>query len=156
MPDFAVQATIDSPGTTAFTINSPSAGYELEAGTIEEVATTWRKVSVDNPWAEGSYVVSAVRENESVPVSVWVRGASHQEMKQRLLKLTQAVGRPKWTFQLTLGSPAYNEYWTCQTSDYSLRTQREFLAATICLVKIQVVRLPTVRYVYSTGVEVKQ
>lgn len=151
----AVQVTIDSPGTTPFTLNNPAAGYQLEATSLEEVSTSWRRQEVQNPWAEGSYVVSAVRENQQVPISVYVRGASHQEMRQRLLTLQLAVSRPKWTLQLALGSPSYTEYWTCQTSDTVLRTQREFLHATTTVCKINVVRLPTVRYVYSTGTEVK-
>jgi hypothetical protein len=151
----AIQLTIDSPGTAAFTLNNLAAGYELEASTLEEIATTWRKQQVDNVWTEGSYTVSAVRENQSVPVSVWVRGATHQQMRQRLLVVQTAVGRPQWAARLTLGSPAYTEHWTCQTSDYVVRTQREFQHATMALLKINVVRLPTVRYVYSDGSEVK-
>lgn len=149
----AIQLTIDSPGTAAFTLNSPLDGYELEAGTLEEIATTWRKQMVDNVWTEGTYTVSAVRENQQVPVHVWVRGTTHQQMRQRLLKVQTAVGRPLWAARLVLGSPAYTEHWTCQTSDTVVRTQREFQHATVALLKINVVRLPTVRYVWANGTE---
>lgn len=151
MPDISVQATLTSPGTTAFTLNSPPA-YQLEAATIEEAGTTWRKQEVSNPWVEGSYVVSAVRENIVTPVNVWVRGSTTSELQQRVLTLTTAVGKPRWTLAWALEGLGWT--WTCQTSEYTIRTQREFIIAKIALVRIQVVRLPSVTYTYANGTSV--
>ncbi len=147
-PKLAVQATLVVPGFTNLALNTLP-GYELEGSSLDEVATSWRRNEVSNPWVEGTYTISAVRENQVVPVSVWVRGVSHQEMRQRQIELERRVAEPRWELQLSL--PGYTEYWTCQTSDTVVRTQREYLHAMHALVRIQVVRLPTVRYAFSTG-----
>lgn len=141
--DLVVQATLRGPYTD-LKLEDETKGYELEKSTREEQAVTWRKQEVTNPWVGGSYVVTAVPENVTEKLAVWVTGATHLQLQDRIAELTRRVSQPAFYLDWSLGG--VTDRWYCQYSDYSIRTSQEFLIATTALVSVSLSRLPqTVR-----------
>lgn len=126
--------------------------YQLHSDSFAESAVTWRKEDINAPWIEGSYTLSAVRENTSEPVSVWVRGSTHYEFRMNCEALVAAFSQTSYLFMKRIEDLV--EYWTCPSpADYSIQTQREFIHARIGVFKATVIRLPTIQIVPASADE---
>lgn len=146
MADFVVTCTLTVGGVT---LDLNAGAYQLEAGTRNEMGMTWRKEEVNNPFIEGSYLISAVRENVMETVNVYVRGIDHQAMDKAVQALLAAVENPRYT--IAYGHTGITETWSCQTAQYSVGTQREYQLVNLALVKLQIPRLPRVTRAYGDG-----
>lgn len=127
--------------------------YSLHAESFGESGTSWRKKDLNADWIEGSYTVSAVRENVTETVSVWVRGETHFEFRTKVEDLITCFSQLNYLFMKRIEDVA--EYWTCPSpADYTIRTQHEYIHARIGVFAAQVIRLPTVQIFPSTADEV--
>ena len=149
MADFYVGCTMVYGGAT---LDLNAAPYSLEASTRSELAMTWRKEEVTSPFIEGAYQVSAVRENVTEAVAVWVRTDSYMTMDKAVQDLLGVAERPFFT--MTFGHDGVTESWDCQTCQYSVITEQAYQMAKIALVKLQVPRLPRVTRSYADGTTV--
>lgn len=137
--DLQIQARLRG-GASDLYLENAAAGYELEKTTREERAVTFRRQEVTNPWVGGTYVVTAVPENVVEKLAVWVTGATHKQLEQRIYELTRRISASQFYVDWTLGNQT--ERWFCMTSDYTIRTQQEYMFATTALVSANVSRLP--------------
>lgn len=122
-------------------LNLESGPYSLEKATMEEVAVTWRKHEVDNPWVEGSFVTRAVRNNVVRPLNVWVSATNRAAYVAARDALVAVLEQLSFTWQF--GLDGVTTTWRCQMADYSIRQQHEFLHAHTALISAQVPTAPT-------------
>jgi hypothetical protein len=138
-------------------IQGPTGWFDLEDGdhyaihgeSFSSYAQTWRKREVNTEWIEGSFPVSAVRENVTEPLVVYVRGNTFGEGRIYRDKLIAAVEQLSWMLMVRFGDVA--DYWQCWASDYTVETQREFLHAMLAVVRVTVSRLPAKQTVDVTS-----
>ncbi len=139
MPLTGLSCTISAPGGAITLTSSP---YRLEAETRREQGVTKRKSEATNPFVEGTYVVSSVRENVAEQVSVYVKAADDSATYNAVKRLTDALDQI--VFTMTFAHGGMTETWTCFSADYTIGTQHEFQHAGLAVVRATVPRLPTV------------
>lgn len=127
-------------------------GYLLHADTRNARAVQWRKQTVENNWVEGSFDVSAVRQNIIENLWVWVYGSSHDDCERKITALTNVVSQQSfnatWLESTTTGTQT-QEVWSCSWSEFTVETQREYHYANMALVKINLNRRPRVTRTYT-------
>lgn len=116
--------------------------YDLHAETLSKVATTSKRRTVDNPHVEGTYTLSAHRENQKVPVFVWVEARTQAELDAAQRALTEAFDQMSFEIEWQLDDIV--ETWRCTGADYEIDTQQAFMHSKMSLVSAQVDRLPTI------------
>lgn len=114
--------------------------YRVGDGSFEEQTVTFRRKSATNEFLEGEYVISALRENVTVPLNVWVYGQSAYDLEARRKALTDLLSRP--TFQVRRSVDDATTVWNCYASDYTVSSTRPLLHARMCQVRAQLVRDP--------------
>lgn len=114
--------------------------YRLAGESFSQEQVTHRRTEVTNPHVEGTYVVNALRDNVTVPVSVWVTAASRAELIPALRSLCAAFDQVSFTAQLVVDG--YSQFWNCYASDYTVTASRELMHATRARVDIDLVRDP--------------
>lgn len=147
-----VTIVLDAPGLPALSLCDDHSVYRLEATTREERQVSFRKQEVTSPFVEGSYLITAVRENVVENVSLYVYGDSQVQMDQRLEAVLERLEVPR--YRMYWRSDGVEERWDCQAASYTVRTQREFQYAKMALVKAQIPRLPRITRTYNGGVQV--
>lgn len=125
--------------------------YAVHAESFAQVAQTWRKREVNSEWIEGSFPVSAVRENAQEALVVWVRGYSPADARAYRDKLVDALCQLSFMLMVRRGDVA--EYWQCFPSDYTIEQSREFQHAGVSIVRATVPRLPAPMVADATGDE---
>lgn len=140
MPDFPVSLTL-SNGGAGLQLNNRSAGYQLASETKATQNITWRKTEVSNPFVEGTYVTSALKENIVETVAVYCYGTTGAVLRQKVQDLIDAFSQITYTITWTLNGA--QERWTCMPADLQIGTQKEFQHAKMALVTASVPRLPT-------------
>lgn len=125
--------------------------FDLEATTFDSQSVTWRKQEATSPWVEGSFVTSAVREDVTENLSVYVYGESRSEHMRMRKALTDALGQ--LTYRILVRVEETAVYWDCEPADYSITTSREFLHATMCVVKAQIPRKPELETLLAASEE---
>lgn len=117
--------------------------YELAADTFSSVSVTHRRQEATNPFIEGSYTVNSLRENLSVPISVYIRGDTAAEFQSGVKRLCDAFDQS--TFEVRREIEGVVETWQCFSSDYTVNLQREFLHARMGRLDAQLVVHPGAR-----------
>ena len=121
--------------------------YRLEASTFGERSVSWRKREVSSEFVEGTFVVSAVRENVTETLAVWVKGESEFDLQTNLDKLCGALEQLSYRLMQRHGNSAV--YYDCTVADYTVTESREFKHAGIALVRASVPRHPQAEHVYA-------
>lgn len=132
-------------------LEDPDSGYEVHAESLGERSVTYRKTEASSPWVEGTFPISAVRDNVVESLSIYVRGDTTYEFKRRVQVLTDAI--EQLSYLLLVRIEDASEYWQCFPADYSIQTQHEYLHARLGVVRAQVPRLPAVTLAPATGDE---
>lgn len=114
--------------------------FRIEASSFGDSSATWRKREVTSDFAEGSYVVNAVRENINEALAVWCTGENYFLMETNIEKLTAALSQ--LSYQLLVRTNEASRYYDCTVADYTVTRQREYRHACIALVKANVPRHP--------------
>lgn len=125
--------------------------YELEKAFGDKKAVSFRKVEAANRWVEGSVPTSAVKENVSYPMSVYIGGADHAELDQAVRALEAALSQKTFTATVTEldnGLATVTTTYTCFAANYAVETTLEYRYATLALVKAEVPTLPSPVVVY--------
>lgn len=135
-----IDCTITAPSGT-LDLNNPGV-YKLHSEALGEKQVQHRKQVAKNPYVEGEYVVSSVRENVTEPVAVWVYGSTESLLRARITALTDAFDQIQ--YQLVFRHEDSTETWTCQTADYTITRGYELRHAKHALIRAQVPRRPTV------------
>jgi hypothetical protein len=121
-------------------LNLNSGVYRLAGDSFASESVSHRKTEVVNPYVEGSFVVNALRENITTPVSVWVTGSSRAELLAGVRALCAVFDQVAFSAQLVIDG--VTQVWSCFASDYTVTAQREFLHALRARVDVQLVRAP--------------
>lgn len=140
MANLAVSLVI-SDGVSGIQLNNRSAGYALAADARRERSITWRKTEATNPFVEGSYVTSAVKENITEQVAVYVYGSTALQCRNRVEALIAAYSQIRYSMTWTLEGA--EEVWACMPADVQIGTQKEYQFARMALVTATVPRHPT-------------
>lgn len=117
--------------------------YQLTDDTMMDVAVQWRRQEIQSPFVSGSFLVSALRENSTVTVGVYVRGESHLALDNYLDKLMEAFSQFSYKMYFAVGDWDFFEVWTCMPADFTVNTTREFRHARMATLRAEVPRLPT-------------
>lgn len=126
--------------------------YVLEASSFGERSVSWRRSEATSTFVEGSYVTSAVRENITETLAVWVLGSDRLEHTLARRRLTEALEQMTWRLMVRVED--VSTFWTCFASDYTVSAARELTHARRALVTAKVARLPGEETVLATGDEV--
>ena len=114
--------------------------YSIADGTMEVVGTTFRKIEASSAFYEGSWVVSALRENTEWPLNIWVRGANLGEAYPAAQEIGKALAQNVYTVTLQLGNYLFAK--TCFAADHSLEASKPLLHASVIQVKAQMTSIP--------------
>lgn len=147
MIDFDIRATIVLPGGN-LEIDGP---YDFEKTSQETEQQTLRKVTANNRWVEGTFLISAVRDNVREPLSIWVEGDDHTEFDQAMEALKAAVLTKRWQLVVSVYEDNVEKVrrtYSCQASEYTVTTTQEYRMAHMGLLKVDVDRLPQVEVIY--------
>lgn len=117
-----------------------AAPYDLEASSFSEWSVQWRKKHAENDYVEGEYLVSAVRQNVTETLAVWVEGATEAEVQAGVAALTAALEQSSYT--LSFGVAGSTVTWSCEPAEYSVRREHTRFHAVQALVVAQVPRKP--------------
>jgi hypothetical protein len=117
-------------------------GYSVHADTINTRAVTHRTKDAKGDWVEGGFAFSAVRENITETLAIWVFGyGSVFAFRQRMEVLEDTFNQLWWQVALTVADA--KETWTvAEPADYTITTSGPFFVATTGFITAQVPRLP--------------
>ena len=115
--------------------------YIVAANSFESYSQSWRRVMVTSPYMEGSYQVHALPENGVESVTVYCHGATYSEALANAYIVTAAFSQP--FYKVTRSISGGDQTWNCLTADYAVKTSNAMAASNMCIVEIQVPRLPT-------------
>jgi hypothetical protein len=145
-----ISAKIESP--TGWLNLEDGQYYSLHGDSLAGRTQTYRRREVSAEWIEGTFPVSAVRDNTIETIAVWVRGDSHYEYRTKQDALAACFEQLAYQFMMRVDD--VTEYWQCFASDYGIELQREFRHAIIGVVRATVQRLPQAQVVYAAGDDV--
>lgn len=140
--DLDVSLLMQLPGGGWLELEDPGNGYSLGKDTFSSRSITHKKVEIDSPWLEGSFVNRAYRNNVIETVAVYVSGSSAETFLQRMRALEDLFSRPQYNMQIRIESRT--ELWRCQSADMTIETSQELMVAKSALVRAQVPRMPQV------------
>jgi hypothetical protein len=109
---------------SSITVNDtlPSLGYYIDGAGLGDPLRQWRRGYAQSPWVDGKTLVSAVLDQGSLPLAVWVNGSSASTVKTRIDSLAAAVAQFTYTVTVTIGGSA--DVWTADPADWSLDGQQ--------------------------------
>jgi hypothetical protein len=116
--------------------------YIVTADSFANSQTTWRRTQVQGPYVAGKFTVSAVPDQVTENVGVYVLGVSQADLQQNLADLIDAVSQPYFQLLWSMDEASYT--WDCDTADYSIEYTTATLFARQLTVKLQIPRNPLV------------
>jgi hypothetical protein len=114
--------------------------YIVGAESFATSATTWRRVQVQGPYVAGKFTVSAVPDQVTENVTVYVLGSSQSDLQANLAALIDAVSQPYFQFVFSIDETSY--IWDCDCADYTVAYTTATLNARQITVKLQILRHP--------------
>lgn len=112
MTDLAISCRLTTPNGW---LDVNDGVYRLAADAFGESATTWRRREASNPFVEGTWTVSAVRENMTEQLSVWVRGDYAEQTSAAVQELLDALGQRNFGLEVTFDG--ITRFYTCFVAD---------------------------------------
>lgn len=122
--------------------------YRLSAEAFGESETTWRRIEADNPFVEGTWTVSAVRENVTENLSVWVRGNYPEQTSAAIQELLNGLSQRNFGLEVTFDG--VTRFYTCFVSDATVSASGPMRVARMAQVVAQVPRHPVFTEVPTT------
>ena len=114
--------------------------YRLSADAFNSSATTWRRREASNPFVEGTWTVSAVRENISEQLSVWVRGDTPEQTSACVQELLDALAQRNFGIEVAFDS--VTRFYTCFVADAQVSMTGPMRVARMAQVTAEVPRHP--------------
>jgi len=139
--DSAFAMSIYTSAGTWLNLNDKS-NYVVAGDSLGNVATSWRKTEVQNPYVEGKFLVHAVKEMVTEDIKVWVSGSSQSLLRDNIDAIVDQFSQLSYQVKFNFGNSQIT--WNCQTADYSIEMTREYMHAMYVPVKFSVPRFPTV------------
>jgi hypothetical protein len=102
--------------------------------------TSWRRQTVQSPYVESQWTVSAVRDLVQDQFAVNVFGADQVALQNNIKTLVAAISQSYYNLSLSLDAAVTT--YACQASDYTIDWSKERLFARNVLVKIMLRRSP--------------
>jgi hypothetical protein len=118
--------------------------YIVEASSFAGSATTWRRNQVQSPYVAGKFTVSAVPDQVTENVAVYVLGDSQTDLMINLANLIDAISQPAFELQWSADNAVY--IWQCDPADYTIDFINTNLYARKMLVKLQIQRSPLIGF----------
>lgn len=140
MPELDLSCVLSWPGGS-LEVENEAGGYGLETQSFTEMTTAWRRHEVQNQWVEGAFTVGAVKENQELPLNVYVTGNTPAQLQARVTALTDVLDRLAFTVAFTEGGVTTT--WRCQVSDYIINRSQSLRVARHALVSARVPAFPT-------------
>ena len=136
--DLVVKARVTTPSGWLDLMSGP---YHLSADALVESGYTWRRNDVTNPFVDGAWTVSAVRENVTEMLDVWVRCDTTAELAMAVKALQDVFGQLNYGLELTFDNVTY--YYKCYLGDLVVKSPRELRFARMAQVTVSIPRHPT-------------
>jgi len=114
--------------------------YTVADGSFEEQGVTFRRQEAPNPFLEGTFIVTALRNNVTDALNIYVSGTTQYEHAQRLATLKALFGQHQ--FQVERVVDDARTLWNCYASDYGSSASRPLLHARKSLLKVQLLHDP--------------
>ena len=137
MSDIDIKCRVTTPGGWLDLMSDP---YKLTADAFSEEALQWRRQEVKNTFVDGSWLVSATRENITTNVDIWARCATSKDLAFAIERLKEAFSQINYGLEFTVEGVTY--YYRCYAADFSVQTSREFRASRMAKFAAQVPRHP--------------
>lgn len=118
-----------------------SGPYRLTGDALVEQGYTWRRSDVSNPFVDGTWTVSAVRENVVENLDVWVRCDTTGELAVAVRELQDAFSQLNYGLEVTFDNVTY--YYRCYLADITIRAPRELRFSRMAQVNASIPRHPT-------------
>jgi hypothetical protein len=116
--------------------------YIVTADSFANSQTTWRRTQVQGPYVAGKFTVSAVPDQVTEQIGIYVLGTSQADLQQNLADLIDAISQPFFQLMWSMDEAVYS--WDCDTADYSIEYTTPTLFARQITVKLQIPRNPLV------------
>ena len=116
--------------------------YIVAAESFASSATTWRRNQVQSPYVAGKFTASAIPDQVTENVTVYVLGESQTELQINLANLIDAVSQIAFELQWSADNAVY--IWQCDSADYTVDWIAANLYARQLSVKLQIPRNPTI------------
>jgi hypothetical protein len=117
-----------------------SGPYRLSAEAFVEESLSWRRAEVSNPFVDGSWLVSAVKDNITSAVDVYVRAASTAELSGAVAALKAAFSQINYGIEFTVDD--VTTFYQCYAADYSVKTPKELRFSRMAQFSAEVPRHP--------------
>lgn len=116
--------------------------YKVGALTMQQSQISWRKISVDSPVVEGSYIAHAVKAMITEQVQIWVYGGDQVQVQENRQQVEDLFSRLDYRVRFSFDS--YREYWRCQTAEWSMERSQVMAHNQMTMLTFSVPRFPTV------------
>lgn len=116
--------------------------YIIASDSFASSATTWRRNQVTSPYVAGKFTASAIPDQVTENVNVYVLGESQTDLQINLANLIDAVSQPAFELQWSADNAVY--IWECDCADYTIDFVNTNLYARQLSVKLQIPRNPTI------------
>lgn len=116
--------------------------YIVSAGTRDNAAKSWRKITAQSAVLGGSYLVHAVPEMVTETVAIWVHGNDQTDLADNFFFLDELFEQPSYRLRWTLNE--YREYWDCQLADAAYSRGQVWTHSTMAQSTYTVPRYPRV------------
>jgi hypothetical protein len=150
------QLYIADPSSTGgwFSLETPNGELELHPDTFASAQVTQRRRTAQSMFVPGTYTISAVAENITEQVAVWVAVADPLLHAQTVEYLIELFSRTTFELMKVKVQTEYRdvpkaavELITCFAADWARNTQREYMHADRTLLTFSVPTLPDRRLV---------
>jgi len=118
--------------------------YQVAADEFGNKQTSLRRIEAESPYYDGTFTIHVTKGNIMEPLSLYVRGATQNQVTENLLFLEELFMQP--TYTMTLRMDDHLETWKCWPAEYSIERSHVFMHAGMAVFKVQVPRHPTVSY----------
>lgn len=123
--------------------------YVVSGESLGISSVSFRKTEAQSPYIEGRFLIHAVKDMVEENIVVWVSGypyntnsSGQHQLRENIDALLEAFEQLSYTVKYTFGNSQVE--WNCQTANYSVEFDRQYIHRLYVPVKLAVPRFPTV------------
>ena len=106
--------------------------YRVATEGFGNTSQTFRRTELQSNFYAGSYSVNNVPDNTKRPLTVWVRGASFEELSNARDKLIDWFTQDEFIIRIVRDETM--EYWQAECADYQIDESHVFMHNRMCKV----------------------
>lgn len=118
--------------------------YQVSAEDFGSKQQQLRRIEAESPFYDGTFTVHVTKANITENVTIYVRGASQNQVTENLLFLEELFAQP--TYTMTLRMDDHLETWKCWPAEYAIERSHVYMHNGMALFKASIPRHPTVSY----------